>query len=55
MLKEAGLPLEFWDEGVERDTYIRNCTNIGLDSNGINRSPTEAFTGTLPNIEICKT
>jgi hypothetical protein len=55
MLKEAGLLLEFWDEAVEHDAYIRNCTNIGPDSNGINRSPTEAFTGTLPDIEMCKT
>jgi hypothetical protein len=54
MLKEAGLPLEFWDKAVEHDAYIRNCTNIGPDSNGINRSPTEAFTGTLPDTEMCK-
>jgi hypothetical protein len=55
MLKKAGLPLEFWDETFEHDAYIRNCTNIGPDSNGINRSPTEAFIGTLPDIEMCKT
>jgi hypothetical protein len=55
MLKEAGLPLEFWDEAVEYDAYIRNCTNIGPGSNGINRSPTKAFTGKLPDIEMCKT
>jgi hypothetical protein len=55
ILKEAGLPLEFWDEAVEHDTYIRNCTNIRPDSNGINRSQTKAFIGTLPDIEMCKT
>jgi hypothetical protein len=55
MLKEAGLPVEFWDEAVGHDAYIRNCTNIGPDSNSIDRSPIEAFTGTLPEIELCKT
>jgi hypothetical protein len=54
ILKEAELPLEFWDEAIGHDAYIRNCTNIGLDSNSINRSPTEVFTGTLPDIEMCK-
>jgi hypothetical protein len=55
MLKEAGLPLKFWDEAVEHDAYIRNYTNIRSDSNGRNRSPTDAFTCTLPVIEMCKT
>jgi hypothetical protein len=47
--------LQFCDQAVEYDAYIRNCTNIGYDSNGINRSPIEAFTGTLSEIELCKT
>jgi hypothetical protein len=55
MLKKAGFPLEFWDEAVENDAYIRNCTNIGPDSQGIHISPTEAFIGILPDIEMCKT
>jgi hypothetical protein len=55
MLKEVRLPLKFWDEAVEHDVYIRNCTNIGLDSDGINRSPAEGFTGTLPDLKIYKT
>jgi hypothetical protein len=55
MLKEAVLLLEFWDEAVEYDAYIRNWTNLGLESNSIKRSPTEAFRGTLPDIEMCKT
>ncbi|RAL58199.1 hypothetical protein DID88_002302 [Monilinia fructigena] len=54
MLKEAHLPLEFWDEAVEHDVYIRNRTSIGPDANGIDRSPLEAFTGTLPDIDTCK-
>jgi hypothetical protein len=55
MLKEAGLLLEFWDEAVEHDSYISNYTNIGPNSNGINRSPTEALIHILPYIKICKT
>jgi hypothetical protein len=54
MLKEVGLLLEFWNEAVEHDAYIRICSNIGPDSNGINRSLTEVFTGTLPDIKMCK-
>ncbi|EDN93221.1 hypothetical protein SS1G_12167 [Sclerotinia sclerotiorum 1980 UF-70] len=54
MLKEASLPLEFWDEAVEHDAYIRNRTNSGPDANGIDRSPTEAFTGTIPDLGMCK-
>jgi hypothetical protein len=55
MLQEAGFPLGFWDEAVEYNAYIRHCTNIGPDSNGINRSLTEVFIGILPDIEMCKT
>jgi hypothetical protein len=33
MLTQAGLLLEFSDEAIEYDTYIRNCTKIGLDAN----------------------
>jgi hypothetical protein len=39
-LKEAELLLEFWDQAVEYEVYIRNCTNIEPDSNGKNRIPT---------------
>jgi hypothetical protein len=55
ILKEVGLPLKFWDKSVEYDIYIRHCTNIGLDLNGINRSLTEVFIEILPDIEMCKT
>jgi hypothetical protein len=51
MLKEAGLLLKFWDKAIEHDAYIRNYTNIVPDANGLNRSPTEAFTGILPDIK----
>ncbi|POS87946.1 hypothetical protein EPUL_001331 [Erysiphe pulchra] len=29
MLKEAKLPIEFWDEAVSTDVYLRNRTNTG--------------------------
>jgi hypothetical protein len=54
MQKEAGLLLKILDEPIEHDSYIRICTNIGLDSNSINRSPTEVLIGTLPDIKMCK-
>jgi hypothetical protein len=55
ILLEAGLLLECGDEALEHNVYIKNCTNIELDSNGINRSPTEAFTDILPDIKMCQT
>jgi hypothetical protein len=55
MLKDAELPLEFCDKDVDYDADIRNCTNIGPDSNSIHRSLTEAFIGTLPDIDLGKT
>jgi hypothetical protein len=55
MLKEAGLPMEFWDDTVNDDAYIRKCTNIGPHSNGRNRSITEPFTDKLLDIQMCKT
>jgi hypothetical protein len=55
ILTEAGLSLEFQNEAVEHGAYIRKCTNIEPDSNGINKSLTEEFTGTLLDIKMCKT
>ncbi|KAF7569560.1 UBN2 multi-domain protein [Pyrenophora tritici-repentis] len=51
MLKDAGLPIEFWDEAVEADAYLRNRTNTGPMINGKQVSPEEAFTGTKPSID----
>jgi hypothetical protein len=45
MLKEADLPLEFWDEAVEHDAYIRNRTD------GSVVSPQEAYTGETPSVD----
>jgi hypothetical protein len=54
MLKDAGLLIEFWDEAVEADTYMRNRTNTGPTINRKQVSPKEAFTGKTPSINhIC--
>lgn len=54
MLKEASLPLEFWDEAAEYDAYCRNRTDTGPVVNSCIVSPTEAFTGTTPDVDHCK-
>ena len=41
--KEADLPLEFWNEAVEYDIYIRNRINTRLVIEGSVISPEEAF------------
>lgn len=54
MLKEAGLPLEFWDEAVEYDAHCRNRTNTGPIIDDSIVSPIEAFTGSTPDISHCR-
>ncbi|KAI1684896.1 Dimer-Tnp-hAT dimerization containing protein [Pyrenophora tritici-repentis] len=51
MLKDAGLPIEFWDEAVEADAYLRNRTSTGPTIDGKQVSPEEAFTGRTPSID----
>jgi hypothetical protein len=51
MLKEAHLPMEFWDEPVEADAYMRNRTGTGPVINGMTVSPEEAWTGKTPSID----
>ena len=51
MLKDAKLPIEFWDEAVEADTYLRNRTNSGPYSDGERFSPYEALFGHKPSID----
>jgi hypothetical protein len=54
MLKDASLPIEFWDEAVEADAYLRNRTDTGPTIDGKKVSPKEAFTGKTPSINhIC--
>ena len=50
MLKEASLPLEFWDEVVEYDAYIRDRTDTGPVVKGSVLNRIEAWTGTTPSI-----
>ena len=54
ILKETKLLLEFWDEAIEYDIYIRNHINIGPDTNEIDQSPIKVFINTIPDIEIYK-
>jgi hypothetical protein len=51
MLKDAGLPIEFWDEAAEADTYMQNRTNTGPTIDGKQVSPEEAFTGKTLSID----
>jgi Reverse transcriptase (RNA-dependent DNA polymerase) len=51
MLKDADLPLEFWDWAVETDTYIRNRTSGGPLIDGVHISPEEAYVGERPSID----
>jgi hypothetical protein len=39
MLNDAGQPLEFWDEAVTTDIYLRNPTNTGPIIDGKTTSP----------------
>src|ERR1700712_1457584 len=50
-LKGAGLPMEFWDEAVESDAYVRNRTSTGPTIDGCITSPEEAWTGLTPSID----
>jgi hypothetical protein len=54
LLQEALLPAEFWDEAIEYDAYLRNCTATGptLDENPT--SPFQAYTGEKPSLENVK-
>jgi len=54
MLKDSGLPNEFWVEAAETDVYIRNLVSNGPEIDGVKVSPEEAFTGTKPSIDHIK-
>jgi hypothetical protein len=51
MLKDSGLPNEFWPEAVESDVYLRNRTATGPEFDGQVVSPIEAYTGQQPSID----
>jgi hypothetical protein len=50
MLDDAELPMEFWDEAVETDAYIRNRLPTGPEIDGQITCPEQAYTGEKPNI-----
>ena len=39
MLEEAQLPIEFWDEAAEADSYIRNRIGTGPEIDGQKTGP----------------
>lgn len=51
MLEEAQLPIEFWDEAAEADSYMRNHTDTGPVIDGQETCPLRAFTGQTPSID----
>lgn len=51
MLKDAKMPIEFWDEAVKADTYLRNRTATGPIINEKQTCPEEAYSGEKPSID----
>jgi hypothetical protein len=51
MLQESNLPIEFWDEAVMADSYVRNRTYNKLKIEGVRVCPEGAFTGVIPSID----
>ncbi|KAI1006202.1 hypothetical protein K3495_g2019 [Podosphaera aphanis] len=51
MIDDAELPIEFWDEPVEYDSYVRNRLPLGPTLDGKLTSPIEVYTGVKPNID----
>lgn len=51
MLDDAQLPVEFWDEAVEADAYIRNRLPTGPLVEGKPTSPEQVFSGKRPYVD----
>jgi hypothetical protein len=51
MLKDSGLPNEFWPDAVRADVYLRNRTATGPEIDGKVVSPVEAYTGQKPSVD----
>jgi hypothetical protein len=49
MIKEAKLPLEFWDEAAMTDAYLRNRVATGLSNE--KPCPEEGYTGEKPSVD----
>jgi hypothetical protein len=54
MLNDASLVLEFWDEAVTADAYLRNKTNTGPIIDRKITSPEGAWTGVTPSIDYIR-
>ena len=55
MIKEAGLPIEFWPEAAMTDAYIRNRVGTGPVLKDEKTTPMEAFEGVKPSIDHIRT
>ena len=51
MIKDAGLPIEFWVEAAQTDAYLRNRIATGPVVSGKLTSPEEAWTRVKPSID----
>ncbi|KAI1006754.1 hypothetical protein K3495_g1463 [Podosphaera aphanis] len=51
MLEETQFQIDFWDEAVEADSYMRNRTGTGPTISNEKTSPMKAFTGQTPSID----
>ena len=52
MLADAELPIEFWDEAVEHDSYMYNRLPIGpLTADGQETCPEFAYSGKKPRFD----
>jgi hypothetical protein len=54
MLKDSGLPNEFWPEAVESDVYLRNRTAIGPEFDGQVVLLIEVYTGQQLSIDYIR-
>ena len=50
-LKDAGLPLEFWDWAAEHSTYLWNIMPHGPMVNGVRLTPRGAYDGVVPDVD----
>ena len=54
MIKDLGMPIEFWLEALAAQTYVRNRLPNGLEIEGFKVSPKEAYLGNKPVISHLK-
>lgn len=54
MLKEADLPIEFWDEVGEYNAILRNITDTGSVIDGRVISSYKAYIGKIPDVSVIK-